>query len=62
MLYRQGILNNADHIKAILRAGTNGTIGLLGMKSYDLRTTAISITCDELASLIMQPNGIHIVF
>lgn len=62
ILYRQGILDNTDHIKAILRAGTNGNIGLLGMKSYDLRAAAISITCDELTALIMQPNGIHIVF
>ena len=62
VLYREGILVNGEHLKAILGTGTNGNIVVLGMCIYDIRAKEISLSKDDLADLIMQPNGIHIFF
>ena len=53
---------NREHIKNILGAGTNGNIIVLGMLVYDIRSREISMKKEELTELIMQPNGIMIIF
>lgn len=62
MLYREHILQDREHIKAILGAGTKGNISILGTRIYDLRAGRISLDSQELADLIVQPNGINIIF
>lgn len=62
VLYREKILLNREHLREILGAGTNGNIVVLGMLFYDIRGKEISLNKEELADLIMQPNGINIFF
>lgn len=62
VLYRENILQNSEHLKEILGAGSEGNIVVLGMLVYDIRGREISLSRDELADLIMQPNGISIFF
>lgn len=62
ILYRERILHDREHIKDILGAGTNGNIIVLGMLVYDIRSREISMKKEELTELIMQPNGIMIIF
>lgn len=61
-LHREHILEDRGHVKAILSTGTDGNIVVLGTMIYDLRSKEISISSEELADLIMQPNGINIIF
>lgn len=61
-LYRENILRNGEHLREIVGAGTNGNIIVLGMCIYDIRGKEISLNKNELADLIMQPNGINIFF
>ena len=51
-----------EHLKEILGAGTNGNVVVLGMCIYDIRGKEISLSKDDLAELIMKPNGINIFF
>ena len=62
VLYRENILCDSEHLREMLGAGTDGNIVVLGMLVYDIRGKEISLSKDELADLIMQPNGIHIFF
>lgn len=62
ILQRERILENREHVKNILSTGTNGKIVILGTCIYDIRSREISITSEELTDLIMQPNGINIIF
>ncbi|MGN0396106.1 MAG: hypothetical protein ACI4EF_12150, partial [Coprococcus sp.] len=62
VLYRENILHDSEHLKEILASGTDGNIVVLGMLVYDIRGREISLSRDELADLIMQPNGINIFF
>ncbi len=62
VLYRENILLNGEHLKEIVGAGTNGNVVVLGMCIYDIRGKEISLSKDDLADLIMQPNGINIFF
>lgn len=62
VLFRENILLNSEHLREILGAGTDGNIVVLGMLVYDIRGKEISLSKDELANLIMQPNGISIFF
>lgn len=62
VLYRENILRDREHLREILDAGTDGNIVVLGMFVYGIRGKEISLSKDELADLIMQPNGIHIFF
>lgn len=62
VLYRENILRDSDHLKEILGEGAKGNIAVLGMLVYDIRGREISMKRDELADLIMQPNGISIFF
>lgn len=62
VLYREKILTNREHLIEFLGAATDGNIVVLGMLVYDIRSKEISLSRDELADLIMQPNGINIFF
>ena len=62
ILYREKILESKEHINAILSTGTNGNIVVLGTRIYDIRSKDISIRSEELTELILQPNGINIIF
>lgn len=62
VMHREKILEDREHIKAILSTGTDGNTVVLGMRIFDLRSREISINSEELTDLIMQPNGIHIIF
>ena len=62
ILYREKILMEKESIKEILSTGTNGNIAVLGTQIYDLRSREITLSCEELADLIMEPNGIQIMF
>lgn len=62
VLYRENILQDSEHLKEILGAGTDGNIVVHGMLVYDIRGREISLGRDELADLITQPNGINISF
>lgn len=62
-MYQEDIGLMKDNIVAILSEGTNSNIVVMGTTVYDLEVNEkISRTCDELAELIMEPNGINIVF
>ena len=52
----------SEYLVEILKAGTEGNITVLGMLVYDIRNREISLSTKELADLIVQPNGIHIIF
>lgn len=62
VLYREKILMDREHLKEFLGTATDGNIVVLGMLVYDIRSREISFSRDELADLIMQPNGISIFF
>lgn len=62
ILYREGMLNHNGSIKEFLSINTSDTLVVLGTLLYDIRSREISLTRDELADLIIQPNGINIVF
>ena len=62
ILYREQILQDKEHIKEILSTGTDGNIIVLGMLVYDIRSREISMKKEEMTELIMQPNGIMIIF
>lgn len=62
-LYQEGFDLLKDNIIAILSQGTSSNISVMGTTVFDLKINEnISIKCEELAELIMKPNGIHIVF
>lgn len=62
VMHRERIIENKEHIKGILSAGTDGNIVVLGTLIYGIRSKDISISAGELADLIMRPNGINIIF
>lgn len=62
VLYREHILENKEHIQTILSTGIEGNIVVLGTCIFDIRSREISISSEELAQLITEPNGIHIIF
>lgn len=62
VLFRENILHDNAHMKEILGAGTDGNVVVLGMLVYDIRSREISVSREELADLIMQPNGVNIIF
>ncbi|MDO5406760.1 MAG: hypothetical protein Q4F28_05460 [Eubacteriales bacterium] len=62
VMVREHILANKKDIKGILNTGINGNMVVLGMLIFDIRSREISVDCEQLAELIMQPNGIHIIF
>lgn len=62
VLYREHILENKEHIQTILSTGIEENIVVLGTCIFDIRSREISISSEELAQLITEPNGIHIIF
>lgn len=62
IMNRNGLLEDRDTIRAILRSCSPGNIKVHGARMSDLRSTEISLTCEELAELILEPNGINIIF
>ena len=62
VLYREGILRDPEHMKELLATGADGNIVVLGMLVYDIRAREIAVSKEKLADLIMQPNGITIIF
>lgn len=62
VLYREKMIEDREHIKAMLSVGTEGNIVILGALIYDIRNRDISVGVDELTNLIIQPNGIQIIF
>lgn len=62
VLFRQNILKDRKTMIEFLSSGTNGNIVVLGLLSYDIRYKEIVVSKDELADLIMTPNGINIIF
>ena len=62
IMYRESILKNKEHMERILCTGTEGNIVILGTLIFDIRSKEISISSTELADLIIQPNGINIIF
>lgn len=62
VLYREKILVDREQVKAILSTGVDGNIVVLGTCIFDIESREISISSEELADSIMQPNGIHIIF
>lgn len=62
ILHRERFLDDREDVKAMLSTGADGNIVVLGTRIYDIRSREISISSEELADLIVQPNGIQIIF
>ena len=62
VLYNEKLLMDREKVVAMLKTGSEGNLIVLGTRIYDLRSDEIAIGCDELAELIMTPNGINITF
>lgn len=62
ILYNENLLVDRERVVTMLQNGSNENIIVLGTRIYDLRNDEIAIRCDELADLIMTPNGINITF
>ncbi|MCI8994558.1 MAG: hypothetical protein HFI30_02550 [Lachnospiraceae bacterium] len=62
ILHREKILENREHMKAILSTGTEGNLAVLGARIFDVRSQKISIDAEQLTDLILEPNGIQIIF
>ncbi len=62
VLHREGVLKEKEHIKDMLSYGTDGKISILGMRYYDIGAKELSFDVEDLADLIMQPNGISISY
>ena len=61
-MYNEKLLMDREKVVAMLKTGSEGNLIVLGTRIYDLRSDEIAIGCDELAELIMTPNGINITF
>lgn len=62
VMKRENILLDREDMKTILCTGTEGKIVILGTSIYDIRAGELSLDGEVLADLIMQANGIHIIF
>lgn len=62
ILKREDYIKTEEQIQAILETGTDGNIVVLGTLIYDIRSREISIGGAELAELVMEANGINIIF
>ena len=61
-MYREKMIETAEQMKDILGAGREGNIKILGTGIYDLYSREYSFSCEELAALMMTPDGINITF
>ena len=62
ILFREQIIRDKQNIEAILSAGISGNITVLGTLTHDIRPVERSFNADELSDLIIQRNGINILF
>lgn len=62
VMQRDGAVEERECLEELLRTGTHGKITVLGTRLSDLRNREISLTWEELAELMIQPNEINIVF
>lgn len=62
ILHRENILTDRAHMAAILNAGRAGEVVVLGTLIYDIRPRRISAAGEELAELIMRPDGVKVIF
>ena len=62
VLFRKGILTEKDHIREIMSAGISGNLVVLGIRKRDIRVKEISSDAEELSDMLMQPDGIDIIF
>ena len=61
-MYIEDILTEREDVEAFLNVGNNGTVKILGTRSFDLHSEEITVSCEELANWIFIPNKIHIDF
>ena len=61
-MYIEDILTEREDVGAFLNVGNNGTVKILGTRSFDLHSEEITVSCEELANWIFIPNKIHIDF
>lgn len=61
ILYMKGYITSREALLAVLKAGTNGNLKVLGTQIYDLRSNEIALGCDEMADQIIS-NNINITF
>ena len=62
IMFREDIVKEKEELKELLSSGTEGNVVVLGTRIYDIRNRIISMECEQLAELIIEPNGIHITF
>ena len=60
-MYEDGFIEDRDAIQVFLETGIGGNIVVLGTRIFDLRSNEISLSCEELAGLIVGKE-IHITF
>lgn len=61
ILYTEGYITEREGLIAMLKAGTNGNLKVLGTQIYDLRSNEIALECEEMADQIIS-NSINITF
>ncbi len=62
-MFREHMALSEDEMVTLLSQGTSGNIVVMGITAYDLEVNSkISMTAEDLARRIMEPNGINIVF
>lgn len=62
-MYQEGMGLTKQEMTEIFSKSASGNIVVMGTTAYDLEVDeAISMTADELAEKIIEPNGINIVF
>lgn len=62
-MFQEKVEISEDEMVNLISQGTSGNIVVMGTTAYDLKVDdKISMTCNELAHRIMEPNGINIVF
>lgn len=62
VMNREQILTDENDIAAILRNSAPGNVVVYGTRLTDINVDKISLTCEDLAKIIMEPNGINIIF
>ena len=62
ILFRMGTLREKDHIRRFLSIGTAGKLAVLGIRKRDIRAKENSYDVEELTNLLIQPDGIDIIF
>lgn len=61
ILYGEGYVTDRDLLIEILKFGGSGNIKVLGTRIYDLRSSVISLSREEMADQMIS-KGIHIIF